>query len=262
MIWPQEDMPFTESGITPDIIINPHAFPSRMTIGMLIESLAGKGGALNGEYIDVTPFEKYEDDDIVDFYGRELTKHGYNYYGNEVMYSGVQGEMMKVDIYLGLVYYQRLRHMVSDKSQARATGPYDVLTHQPVKGRKKMGGIRFGEMERDSLLAHGASFCLNDRLMKCSDYSEGYVCCKCGSILSTYLNRQILKRSGNEINNKFKEGANAGGFAITEKVICRVCDTTECRKVALPFVLRYLTNELAAMNIRLEFKLEDNLAPL
>lgn len=255
-------MPFTESGITPDIIINPHAFPSRMTIGMLIESLAGKGGALNGEYIDVTPFEKYEDDDIVDFYGRELTKHGYNYYGNEVMYSGVQGEMMKVDIYLGLVYYQRLRHMVSDKSQARATGPYDVLTHQPVKGRKKMGGIRFGEMERDSLLAHGASFCLNDRLMKCSDYSEGYVCCKCGSILSTYLNRQILKRSGNEINNKFKEGANAGGFAITEKVICRVCDTTECRKVALPFVLRYLTNELAAMNIRLEFKLEDNLAPL
>ena len=255
-------MPFTESGITPDIIINPHAFPSRMTIGMLIESLAGKGGALNGEYIDVTPFEKYEDDDIVDFYGRELTKHGYNYYGNEVMYSGVQGEMMKVDIYLGLVYYQRLRHMVSDKSQARATGPYDVLTHQPVKGRKKMGGIRFGEMERDSLLAHGASFCLNDRLMKCSDYSEGYVCCKCGSILSTYLNRQILKRSGNEINNKFKEGSNAGGFAITEKVICRVCDTTECRKVALPFVLRYLTNELAAMNIRLEFKLEDNLAPL
>jgi len=96
---------------------------------------------------------------------------------------------MKVDIYMGLVYYQRLRHMVSDKSQARATGPYDVLTHQPVKGRKKMGGIRFGEMERDSLLAHGASFCLNDRLMKCSDYSEGYVCCKCGSILSTYLNR-------------------------------------------------------------------------
>lgn len=200
VIWPQEDMPFTENGITPDIIINPHAFPSRMTIGMLIESLAGKGGALNGEFIDVTPFEKYEDDDVVDFYGRELAKHGYNYYGNETMYSGIGGEVMKVDIFVGLVYYQRLRHMVSDKSQARATGPYDVLTHQPVKGRKKMGGIRFGEMERDSLLAHGASFCLNDRLMKCSDYSEGYVCCKCGSILSTYLNRSILKRSTNDIN--------------------------------------------------------------
>ena len=126
-----------------------------------------------------------------------------------------------------------------------------------------MGGIRFGEMERDSLLAHGASFCLNDRLMKCSDYSEGYVCCKCGSILSTYLNRQILKRQGHEINSKFKEGgAGSGGFSITEKVFCRVCETTECRKVALPFVLRYLTNELAAMNIRLEFKLEDSLAPI
>ena len=217
VIWPQEDMPFTETGITPDIIINPHAFPSRMTIGMLIESLAGKGGSLNGEFIDVTPCEKYEDDDAVDYYGRELVKHGYNYYGNEVMYSGIQGEMMKVDIYMGLVYYQRLRHMVSDKSQARATGPYDVLTHQPVKGRKKMGGIRFGEMERDSLLAHGASFCLNDRLMKCSDYSEGYVCCKCGSILSTYLNRKILQRSGHELNNQFKQGAqNTGSFAITE----------------------------------------------
>ena len=92
-----------------------------------------------------------------------------------------------------------------------------------MKGRKKMGGIRFGEMERDSLLAHGASFCLNDRLMKCSDYSEGYVCCKCGSILSTYLNRQILKRSSADLSNRFKEEKKASGFAITEKVFCRVC---------------------------------------
>lgn len=96
---------------------------------MLIESLAGKGGALKGEYIDVRPFEKYEDDDVIDFFGKELVKQGYNYYGNEVMYSGIQGVEMKMDIYIGLVYYQRLRHMVSDKSQARATGPYDALTH-------------------------------------------------------------------------------------------------------------------------------------
>jgi DNA-directed RNA polymerase I subunit RPA2 len=193
VIWPQEDMPFTENGITPDIIINPHAFPSRMTIGMLIESLAGKGGALNGKYVNLKTFEKYKDDDCVDYFGKELTKNGYNYHGNENMYSGIFGNEMKVDIYIGLVYYQRLRHMVSDKSQARATGPIDVLTHQPVKGRKKQGGIRFGEMERDSLLAHGASFCLNDRLMRCSDYSEGYVCTKCNSIISCYLNKQILK---------------------------------------------------------------------
>jgi len=129
VIWPQEDMPFTETGVVPDIIINPHAFPSRMTIGMLIESLAGKGGALDGKFIDVKTFEKYEDDDAIDFFGKELVKHGYNYHGNENMYSGIFGDEMKVDIYQGLVYYQRLRHMVSDKSQARALGPIDVLTH-------------------------------------------------------------------------------------------------------------------------------------
>ena len=206
VVWPQEDMPFTESGITPDIIINPHAFPSRMTIGMLIESLAGKGGALDGKFIDVKTFQKYEDDDIVEFFGKELKKHGYNHHGNETMYSGIQGEQMKVDIFMGLVYYQRLRHMVSDKSQARATGPIDVMTHQPVKGRKKGGGIRFGEMERDSLLAHGASFCLNDRLMKCSDYSEGYVCRHCGSIISCYLNKEILKKKV-VVNEKSVPGA-------------------------------------------------------
>lgn len=157
---------------------------------------------------------------------------------------------MKVDIFMGLVYYQRLRHMVSDKSQARATGPYDVLTHQPVKGRKKAGGIRFGEMERDSLLAHGAAFLLNDRLMRCSDYSEGYVCSKCGSILSTYVNREILNRNNTD---QLTAGSN---FAVSEQVFCRVCDTYDCKKVALPFVLRYLTNELAAMNIKLKFHVE------
>lgn len=105
VIWPQEDMPFTESGITPDVLINPHAFPSRMTIGMLIESLAGKNGALQGEFVDVKPFAKYADDDIVDYFGKELLKKGYNYYGNETMYSGIQGVQMKVDIFLGLVFY-------------------------------------------------------------------------------------------------------------------------------------------------------------
>jgi DNA-directed RNA polymerase I subunit RPA2 len=105
VLWPQEDMPFTETGITPDILINPHAFPSRMTIGMLIESLASKGAAMNGEFIDVKTFEKYKDDDTVDYFGKELVKHGYNYYGNETMYSGVHGVQMKVDIYSGLVFY-------------------------------------------------------------------------------------------------------------------------------------------------------------
>lgn len=252
VVWPQEDMPFTESGVTPDIIINPHAFPSRMTIGMLIESLAGKGGSLDGKFVDTKTFEKYQDDDAIDFFGKELLKNGYNYYGNENMYSGIFGEEMKVDIYIGLVYYQRLRHMVSDKSQARALGPIDVLTHQPVKGRKKQGGIRFGEMERDSLLAHGAAFCLNDRLMKCSDYSEGYVCRKCGSIISCYLNKEIRK---NQVNASGSDST----YNINQAVYCRVCDGYDCKKIAVPYVLRYMTNELSAMNIKMKFNLDTEL---
>ena len=113
-----------------------------------------------------------------------------------------------------------------------------------------------GEMERDSLLAHGAAFCLNDRLMKCSDYSEGYVCTKCGSILSTYVNREILKRN-TLLSSQSKENEQ---FAVREKVICRVCDSYDCRKVALPYVLRYLTNELAGMNIKLNFHLDTKTA--
>lgn len=109
-------MPFTEDGIIPDIIINPHAFPSRMTMGMLVESLAGKTGSLQGKFKETKTFEKYEDDDIIQHFGSELLAQGYNYYGNETMYSGIFGNQMKVDIFIGVVYYQRLRHMVSDKS--------------------------------------------------------------------------------------------------------------------------------------------------
>ena len=121
-------MPFTESGISPDVIINPNAFPSRMTIGMLIESMAGKSASLNGKIVETKPFQPIENDDPVEYFGTQLIKYGYNYFGNEVMYAGTQGEMMKVDIYVGCVYYQRLRHMVSDKSQARSVGPVDILT--------------------------------------------------------------------------------------------------------------------------------------
>lgn len=103
------------------------------------------------------------------------------------------GTQLKVEIFIGVVYYQRLRHMVADKAQARSTGVVDALTHQPVKGRKKGGGIWFGEMERDSMLAHGTAYCLNDRLLKSSDYSEGHICKTCGSILSAYMNSEILK---------------------------------------------------------------------
>lgn len=226
ILWPQEDMPFTEEGITPDVIINPHAFPSRMTIGMLIESMAGKAGSMEGKFQESAAFQNF---DKLQEFGTRLTKLGYNYYGSEKMYSGIFGNEMTADIYLGVVYYQRLRHMVADKYQARATGPVDILTQQPVKGRKKHGGIRLGEMERDSLLGHGGAFMLYDRLFKCSDESKGFLCPQCGSILSAF---QIKNESS---------------------ATCTVCQVPS-QPISLPFVLRYLTNELAAMNIRLKFK--------
>ena len=172
ILWPSADMPFSETGIVPDIIINPHAFPSRMTIGMLLESMAGKSAALHGICQDATPFRFSEKCPAAQCYGEQLKTTGFNYYGNEPMYSGITGREFKADIYIGVVYYQRLRHMVSDKYQVRTTGPVHNLTMQPVKGRKRAGGIRFGEMERDSLLAHGASFLLHDRLMNCSDSTQ------------------------------------------------------------------------------------------
>lgn len=254
-LWPHVNMPFTESGITPDIIINPHAFPSRMTVGMLIESNTAKVGSLKGEFSSIKQFDKYENDNVINKVGEDLVKNGFNYDGTEILYSGVSGLQLKADIYIGVVYYQRLRHMVNDKAQARSTGPIDVLTRQPVKGRKNNGGIRFGEMERDGLLAHGVSFCLNDRLFKSSDYSEGYICEKCGGLITTQrsmIKENLLKTSLNSnINLNTDLSTNP-----KNQFYCRLCNQDgKVKKVALPYVLRYLTNELAAMNIKLSFQL-------
>lgn len=135
-------MPFSTSGLTPDIIFNPHGYPSRMTIGMMIESMAGKSGASIGTVHDATPFTFGEDNPATDHYGLLLQSLGYNYYGTERMYSGVDGRELKADIFVGILFYIRLRHMVGDKYQVRSTGPIDQMTHQPVKGRKRAGGIR------------------------------------------------------------------------------------------------------------------------
>ena len=233
ILWPQEDMPFTEAGMTPDLIINPHAFPSRMTIGMLIESMAGKSGALNGVFQDSSPFRLQGDLDgqtAPDYFGKQLRAAGYQYHGTEVMHSGILGTQLECEIYIGVVYYQRLRHMVSDKSQVRSTGPIDALTRQPIKGRSKGGGVRFGEMERDSLLAHGTAFLMQDRLLNCSDRHVAFVCC--GSLLSTH--RQV------EQDDK------------KVRVFCRLCGRTDGWKcIVIPYVFRYLSNELAAMGIRI-----------
>lgn len=150
------------------------------------------------------------------------------------MYSGITGTEMKMDIYIGVVYYQRLRHMVNDKFQVRTTGPVHNLTMQPVKGRKRAGGIRLGEMERDSLLAHGTSFLLQDRLMNCSDYSQAHVCRLCGSLVSPICTKIVSTL------------ANKRTFE------CRSCGTSEgIELVAIPYVFRYLTTELMSLGIRL-----------
>uniref|UniRef100_A0A6G3MG51 DNA-directed RNA polymerase n=1 Tax=Henneguya salminicola TaxID=69463 RepID=A0A6G3MG51_HENSL len=247
ILWPAEDMPFTENGIIPDIIFNPHGFPSRMTIGMMIENMASKVGAVNGKYFDCSPF-KNENNSLVDYFGEKLSEVGYNYYGSERMYSGTNGEELEVNIFTGIVYYQRLRHMVSDKFQVRNTGPVDALTHQPIGGRNRGGGVRFGEMERDALISHGCSFLLQDRLLDCSDKSLAFVCEKCGDILATKLDPA---RSFNPLINfrppSVSENKNSRQF------VCLLCKSSaHIKPIFIPYVFRYLLVELASMNIQIK----------
>ncbi|KAH9669880.1 DNA-directed RNA polymerase I subunit 2 [Citrus sinensis] len=261
-LWPDIDMPFSGvTGMRPDLIINPHAFPSRMTIAMLLESVAAKGGSLHGKFMDATPFANSvkktngdtgtdESKSLVDELGEMLRTCGFNYHGVEVLYSGVYGTELTCEIFIGPVYYQRLRHMVSDKFQVRSTGTMDQITRQPIKGRKRGGGIRFGEMERDSLLAHGAAYLLHDRLHTCSDYHVADVCSLCGSVLTaTFIHPQ--KRAIREIGGLPPARA-------PKKVTCHACQTSKgMETVAMPYVFRYLAAELAAMNIKITLQLGD-----
>ncbi|XP_011823419.1 PREDICTED: DNA-directed RNA polymerase I subunit RPA2 isoform X5 [Mandrillus leucophaeus] len=236
-LWPAEDMPFTESGMVPDILFNPHGFPSRMTIGMLIESMAGKSAALHGLCHDATPFIFSEENSALEYFGEMLKAAGYNFYGTERLYSGISGLELEADIFIGVVYYQRLRHMVSDKFQVRTTGARDRVTNQPIGGRNVQGGIRFGEMERDALLAHGTSFLLHDRLFNCSDRSVAHVCVKCGSLLSPLLEKPPPSWSAMR-NRKYN------------CTLCNRSDTIDT--VSVPYVFRYFVAELAAMNIKVK----------
>ncbi|ENH70605.1 DNA-directed RNA polymerase I subunit RPA2 [Fusarium oxysporum f. sp. cubense race 1] len=229
-----------------------------------------KAGALHGLAQDSTPFKFDEENTAGDYFGHQLMKAGYNYHGNEPMYSGITGEELAADIYIGVVYYQRLRHMVNDKYQVRTTGPVVPTTGQPIKGRKRGGGIRVGEMERDALLAHGTAFLLQDRLLNCSDYSKSWICRRCGSFLSVQ-----------PTVSQFAPGKKKAASIVR----CRACavklddaegiDLTEIQgeiwedghgnswvggdhttQVVVPGALKFLDVELAAMGVKLKYRVD------
>lgn len=230
-IIPEDDMPFTKDGMRPDIIINPHAIPSRMTIGQLKEMLLGKVLLALGLFGDGTSFGTLDVKTIAE----ELQKLGYESYGNEVMYNGLTGEQLETSIFMGPVYYQRLKHMVADKVHSRATGPMVSLTRQPAEGRSRAGGLRVGEMERDVLISHGATRFCKERLFDSSDKYQVNVCKKCGMIAAC--------NNGNN-NTKFYTNSD---FTVH---LCKTCgNKTDFALVDMPYANKLLFQELQTINV-------------
>eukprot|EP00752_Nemacystus_decipiens_P002915 g2713.t1 len=220
MTYRQEDMPWSIDGIVPDIIVNPHAIPSRMTIAQLIECLLGKVGVLTGTEGDATPFT----DVTVANVSSTLHKIGFQKHGNEVMYSGHTGRMLNTKVFLGPTFYQRLKHLVDDKIHSRSRGPVMNLTRQPMEGRGRDGGLRMGEMERDCLISHGCANFLRDRLFINSDAYRVHVCDKCGLIAVANLRKMSFE--------------------------CRGCKgKSDVSQIHVPYACKLLFQELMAMCI-------------
>ena len=219
-IIPEEDMPFTKDGIRPDIIINPHAIPSRMTIGQLKETLLGKVLVELGLFGDGTSFGELTVDEI----SKKLLELGYEARGNELMYNGLTGEQIECDIFMGPVFYQRLKHMVNDKQHSRSIGPMVNLTRQPAEGRSRDGGLRFGEMEKDAMVSHGASKFTRGRMYDASDKYQVHVCKKCG-LIASYNDELHIH-------------------------CCRTCNNrVDFAYVEIPYACKLLFQELTTMNV-------------
>ena len=217
-----EDMPYTGDGITPDIIVNPHCIPSRMTINYILECLGSKSGAIKSKFRDCTAFSK-NSTNIISHLQKELFDCGFERNGNEVLYSGITGQPLKAKIFFGPVYYQRLKHLVGDKIHARAQGNVQSLTRQPLEGRSRDGGLRFGEMERDCMISHGTSRLLRERLLDMSDPYKLPICKKCGEIVSNLEE-------------------------------CKFCKSDNISNVDFPYACKLLFQELMAMNIKISIK--------
>lgn len=215
-----EDLPYTAEGISPDVLINPHAFPSRMTVGMMMESICGKAASLRGRQFDGSAFVGEKMDEVK----AVMDAAGFKYSGKEKMYDGRTGKSFPVEVFIGVVYYQKLHHMVADKIHARARGQVQMLTKQPTEGRARGGGLRFGEMERDCLIAYGASMILKDRLLDESDKSDIYVCERCG--LVAY--HDVKQR----------------------KYVCKVCgDKAKVSSVSVAYAFKLLLQEMQSLNV-------------
>ena len=226
MIYDPEDMPFSKDGIIPDIIINPHAVPSRMTIAQLFETILGKACCETGHLGNGTAFDEVNVRSIEEI----LTSFNHEKYGNEVLYNGRTGEQIHTDIFMGTTYYQRLKHMSSDKIHSRSTGPIVSSTRQPSEGRASYGGLRFGEMERDCMIGHGSSHFLYERMIKLSDDFSVFICNKCGLIVAANKQKNIYE--------------------------CQNCNNyTNIHKVNIPYSCKLLMQELQTMAIAPRFNI-------
>jgi DNA-directed RNA polymerase II subunit RPB2 len=255
VVIPEEDMPYTASGIRPDIIINPHAIPSRMTIGQLVETIMGKACSMYGAFGDCTAFVNNGSKHKI--FGQLLTNQGMHSSGGEILYNGQTGEQLETEIFMGPTYYMRLKHMVKDKINYRALGPRTALTRQPVQGRANDGGLRIGEMERDGLIAHGVTKFLQESMLIRGDEYFMAVCNKTGTIA-------IYNNSYNLFLSPFADGPIKFSGTLTDGMnvqnISRYGRTFSI--VRIPYAFKLLIQELQTMNVQLRLITEDNIDQL